>query len=86
MYRNLKSQPSAGPVREQPDYMSYLLRLWRMPGDDAGDPHDGGGSVWRASLDSSHTGERVGFASLEDLFGFLQTQAGTAPAGDQIEM
>jgi hypothetical protein len=28
--------------------------------------------VWRASLESACTGERVGFASLEELFRFLE--------------
>jgi hypothetical protein len=43
--------------------MSYLLRLWQV--------RSGGELLWRASLESPHTGERVGFASLDDLFGFL---------------
>ena len=40
-------------------YMSYLLRLWQTESDD--------GLVWRASLESPQTGERVGFPSLADL-------------------
>jgi len=63
--------------RERPDYLSYLLRLWRAGGD--------GGScgmeektVWRASLQSPQTGERIGFASLEELFDFLRRQTGVA--------
>jgi hypothetical protein len=48
---------------EQRGYMSYLLRLWQIK--------SGGELVWRASLESPHTGERVGLASLDDLFGFL---------------
>ena len=54
-------------TREQPDYLSYLLRLWRVGEEEA---------TWRASLESSHTGERKGFASLDDLFGFLREQTG----------
>jgi hypothetical protein len=53
---------------EQRGYMSYLLRLWQI--------RSGGALVWRASLESPHTGERVGFASLDDLFGFLWGQTG----------
>jgi hypothetical protein len=48
---------------EQPDYQSYLLRLWRV-GDDE-EP------TWRALLKSAYTGQQVGFGSLEELFGFL---------------
>jgi hypothetical protein len=49
---------------EQPDYLSYLLRLWRV-GDDE-EP------MWRASLKSAHTGQQVGFGNLEELFEFLR--------------
>jgi len=56
--------------REQPDYLSYLLRLWRVSEEE---------TSWRASLESSHTGEREGFASLDALFSFLQEQTGVAP-------
>ena len=59
---------------EQRDYLSYLLRLWRTA--------DGEESLWRASLKSAHSGEQVGFADLEDLFRFLQTQTGTLPRAD----
>jgi len=47
-------------------YLSYLLRLWQTS--------DGKKQIWRASLESPGTGERRGFASLKDLFGFLQAQ------------
>ncbi len=64
---------------QQPDYYAYLLRLWRV--DQVNNLSDlpVDTSLWRASLQDPHTGERVGFASLEDLFGFLQAQAGIAP-------
>jgi hypothetical protein len=54
-------------AKEQADYLSYLLRLWRVSEETA---------VWRASLESSHTGEREGFASLDDLLDFLRMQTG----------
>jgi hypothetical protein len=60
--------------QERRDYLSYLLRLWRES--------DGEVPVWRASLRSSHTGETVGFASLEELFEFLQGQIGVLPPVD----
>lgn len=61
---------------EQRNYSSYLLRLWRVGAEE--------GLTWRASLKSAHSGEQVGFASLEDLFHFLRTCTGTKPvaAGD----
>ncbi len=45
-------------------YLAYMLRLWQ-----AG---SGGEPVWRASLESPHTGERHNFASLDLLFAFLK--------------
>jgi len=54
--------------REERRYLSYLLRLWQV--------RSGGELVWRASIESSLTGERKGFANLDDLFDFLQEQTG----------
>jgi hypothetical protein len=51
---------------ERPDYLSYLLRLWRVSDDDE--------LAWRAWLKSAHTGEQAGFGTLEELFQFLQGQ------------
>ena len=60
--------------KEPPDYLSYLLRLWRVSENKM---------AWRASLESSYTGERKGFANLDELFDFLQAQTGGEP--DQID-
>jgi hypothetical protein len=49
-------------------YSSYLLRLWQTA--------SGGELVCRASLENARTGERVGFANLDDLFDYLRAQAG----------
>ncbi len=46
-------------------YHSYLLRLWCT---------ETPARSWRASLEDPHTGERVGFAGLEQLFTFLMEQ------------
>jgi hypothetical protein len=46
-------------------YEAYLLRLWES--DQAGE------LIWRASLESTDTGERHGFADLADLFAYLET-------------
>lgn len=50
-------------VTDAASYQTYLLRLWRSK-TRAGDGR-------RASLEDPHTGERVGFAGLEELFAFL---------------
>ena len=50
--------------------MSYLLRLWQT--------EQGGSSVWRASLESAHTGERRGFASLAELYVYLEQATAAA--------
>ncbi|MGD8397659.1 MAG: hypothetical protein PVG11_02265 [Anaerolineae bacterium] len=49
-------------------YLAYMLRLWLVS--------NGGEPVWRASLESPHTGERLGFASLEALFDSLRAHTG----------
>jgi hypothetical protein len=59
-------------ARELPDYLSFLLRLWRV--NERGLPH------WRASLQSPQTGERVSFATLDALVAFLQEQTGVTDA------
>ncbi len=58
---------------EQRSYLSYLLRLWQTK--------SGGELVWRASLESPHTGERKSFASLTDLFTFLEQEIGHRAPG-----
>ena len=62
-----------GGAGERSDYQSYLLRLWRENDEEKG---------WRASLESSRTGERRGFARLDDLFGFLRQQTGVLRGTD----
>ena len=60
---------------EQPDYVSYLLRLWRES-DESEIQGGADQAVWRASLECSKTGERQGFAGLDDLVDFLRRQIG----------
>jgi len=57
---------------EQPRYLAYLLRLWRVGGE--GEP------AWRASLEDAHTGESRAFAELAALLAFLEGQTRTGPA------
>lgn len=61
----------------QRGYLSYLLRLWET--------RDGEKEVWRASLENPGSGERLGFASLEDLYCFLnaQTDVSNPPGSDE---
>jgi hypothetical protein len=58
-----------------PTYLSFMLRLYRV--DDEKE------SAWRMSLESPLTRERMGFASLEDLFAFLQQQMGMVSSVNQ---
>ena len=48
---------------------SYLLRLWRTDELE--------GFNWQASLEIPETGQRIGFASLEELFGYLMDMTTT---------
>lgn len=60
----------------QPTYHAYLLRLWRA------DRHHTGPATWRASLEDPHTGLRLGFATLEQLFAYLmEVSEGAEPPG-----
>ncbi len=52
------------------DYVAFLLRLWREDEDKA---------HWRASLQNPHSGEQLGFGSVDELFAFLQRQLSLRP-------
>jgi hypothetical protein len=56
---------------KQPNYLSYLLRLWRASSQEQ--------TTWRASLERSDTRERTAFTNLDSLFEFLREQAGVVP-------
>jgi len=53
-----------------PNYRSYLLRLWRDQPDDP----------WRAALQSTATGERINFAEIPQMFEFLLATLATPTA------
>lgn len=55
-------------TEEKRRYISYLLRLWQVSTE--------GKLIWRASLESPKTGERVGFTTLADLLAFLIDKTG----------
>jgi hypothetical protein len=54
--------------RRQPDYRSYLLRLWWAS--------DEGTQTLRIYIENPFTGERRGFSSLDELNVFLREEAG----------
>jgi hypothetical protein len=54
-------------------YLSYLLRLWQQGGGEQ--------PQWQASLECPQSGERRGFASLVDLFDFLEYETGSSSPG-----
>jgi len=60
---------------ERPGYLAYMLRMWQVEAED--------GPVWRASLESPHTGERQGFADLEALFAFLTEKTEGTPLSSE---
>jgi hypothetical protein len=51
-------------------YVAYLLRLWQVEAEED--------APWRASVESPQTGERRGFASLSELWTFLEKEIGEA--------
>ena len=57
-------------------YRSYLLRLWRERGSAS--------IHWRASLQDPHSGERMGFAHLDELVAFLREQTGLASPAERL--
>ena len=63
-------------LARQPDYLAYLLRLWRM---------EGSAGAWRGSVESPQTGERLGFGSLDELFAYLREQTGTMPGTEEAK-
>ncbi len=63
----MDSQNTPGePLPRDVPYRSFLMRLWRTDRDVS--------SGWRASLEDPRTGQRFGFASLEQLFAFVLEQ------------
>ena len=70
----MTSLMTSNPPHEK--YRSYLLRLWCAETLDRG---------WQASLEDPHTGKRIGFASLEQLFAFLMDQVEGDAKGGRME-
>ena len=53
---------------EKRHYQAFLLRMWQVM--NCGQP------VWRASLEDPHTGERMGFGSLDEVVTYLRMLTG----------
>jgi hypothetical protein len=64
-------------VKQQGRYLSYLLRLWQ----ESGPSQEGDAPLWRASLERPQSDVREAFASLADLFAFLESETGTRSVG-----
>lgn len=64
-------------TKEREPYLAYMLRLWRV--DEGGHP------VWRASLESPHSGERRAFANLRILIDYLQERTGSLSDAERTE-
>lgn len=62
---------------DQPNYFSYLLRVWQVETD--------GKHIWHASLEEPLSRKRRGFASLKELFDFLKAQTGEPGNEDPLE-
>ena len=58
-------------------YLAYMLRLWQVETE--------AGRAWRASLESPHTGERLGFAGVAALVAFLEERTGRSAAQQRGE-
>lgn len=56
-------QPGKPSSAERPRHITFLLRLWCVD--------ETGRSNWRAALEMPETGQRLGFATLEQLIVYL---------------
>lgn len=67
-----------GRAQQTKRYRSYLLRLWREGSSDLPRSEP---PLWRASLESTDGAARLGFASLLDLFIFLEKETESRTQG-----
>jgi len=72
-------------MNEQRRYLAYLLRLWQESAGDlpGGDLPRGEAPLWRASLERPQSEKLQSFASLADLFAFLEKETGSSSPGLQ---
>jgi hypothetical protein len=58
------------PIFDKPPrYRSYVLTFWEERSHDSDTP-----VIWRFSLQDPRTGQRLGFASLEEMVGFMRAE------------
>lgn len=57
---------------QEPHYSSFMLRLWAT--------EENGQITWRASLESTRTGQRQNFSCVHALVAFLEAQFGSTEA------
>ena len=71
------------PKKQHKRYLSYMLRLWRENADGLAKSDK---PPWRASLERPQVGERLGFASLVDLFAYLEEETeSNSPGSGEAE-
>ena len=72
-------------MNQQRRYLAYMLRLWRESAGDlpGGDLPRGEAPLWRASLERPQSDELQGFASLADLFAFLEKETESSAPGSE---
>ena len=68
------------PNDPAPRYQSYLLRCW-----EARSQHPDQPTTWRYSLTDPQTEQKHGFANLEELVAFLQTELLEGREGREIK-
>ena len=57
---------------DPPRYGAYVVRCWEVRST-----RDDGATTWRFSVEDSRTGERHGFAGVDDLLGYLRDRLAT---------
>ncbi|MBN1260680.1 MAG: hypothetical protein JXB35_08370 [Anaerolineae bacterium] len=69
-------------MNSQPDYTSFLIRLWHEPAASPAPPMTGQigstmtGHEWLIQIEHIPGGEKLHFTSLEALFAYIQTWIG----------
>jgi hypothetical protein len=59
--------------KDSADYKAFLLRVWRE--DDL--------SGWRALLEDPHTGQSIGFSSMQMLYEYLEENTSNSQSNIQ---
>jgi hypothetical protein len=58
-------------MSEPATYVSFLVRLWREPGQETPEPPAG----WHSEVELIQTGQRWTFSTLDELLDFLRQHA-----------